>query len=263
MLLMLVMLMSVVSSATSIYVCPGESVRYGNRKCNHDPTHRVCAKLFNRTGQPLMWGNGNFWTITEGKMFRWLQSSCGPRSAEAYLGQPSLRDTETDIAAELTTGWDDQIRGRWPSGTDWCVCMRAIAKLVVIVGCKNVHIDCGATDITHVMREYEDGGVDLAPAKKCLKKKCCPPQGACEDASGWKESDQYLLATPQLSDASVPVVVKGIRSNSFLTTSMLSGFAAGAALVVGAYVLISKTWKWTNAAAETAPCDDTTSEAME
>ena len=28
-----------------IEVCPGEGPRYGDFKCNHDGTHRVCAKL--------------------------------------------------------------------------------------------------------------------------------------------------------------------------------------------------------------------------
>ena len=32
-------------SSDDIAVCPGEGLRYGDRKCNHDPTHRVCAQL--------------------------------------------------------------------------------------------------------------------------------------------------------------------------------------------------------------------------
>lgn len=29
----------------NIQECPGESDRYGDFKCNHDNTHRVCAQL--------------------------------------------------------------------------------------------------------------------------------------------------------------------------------------------------------------------------
>jgi hypothetical protein len=30
--------------AHAIDVCPGEGPRYGDYKCNHDGTHRVCAQ---------------------------------------------------------------------------------------------------------------------------------------------------------------------------------------------------------------------------
>ena len=32
-----------------IAVCPGEGPRYGDFKCNHDRTHRVCAQLLDST----------------------------------------------------------------------------------------------------------------------------------------------------------------------------------------------------------------------
>ena len=45
--------------------CPGEGPRYGDYKCNHDGTHRVCAKLVDEsTSQPLQWGAKDFWAIT-------------------------------------------------------------------------------------------------------------------------------------------------------------------------------------------------------
>lgn len=40
------------------------------------------------------------------------------------------------------------------------------------MGCDNVHIDCGATDLQYVEGRFTDGGVNLAPAKACLLKKC-------------------------------------------------------------------------------------------
>ena len=50
----------------NIEVCPGEGPRYGDFKCNHDGTHRVCARLVDEeTKQPLSWtgpsGGADFW----------------------------------------------------------------------------------------------------------------------------------------------------------------------------------------------------------
>ncbi len=53
------------SVVAALDVCPGEGPRYGDFKCNHDATHRVCAKLIDGpTEQPLRWGKGDFWEIT-------------------------------------------------------------------------------------------------------------------------------------------------------------------------------------------------------
>ena len=54
------------TSVDAISVCPGEGNRYGDFKCDHDPTHRVCAQLLEpETSTPLAWDNGkDFWQIT-------------------------------------------------------------------------------------------------------------------------------------------------------------------------------------------------------
>merc|ERR1712224_472265 len=122
--------------AQSVAVCPGESGRYGDHKCNHDQTHRVCAQLLDSSGQPMEWGSGNFWQIT---------------------GQTAWQ-------------WDNQIRAN--NGDSWCICMWATAHLIESAGCENVHLRCDSTDVQYVMQSYSDGGVDLAPAKDCLQKKC-------------------------------------------------------------------------------------------
>eukprot|EP00927_Polykrikos_kofoidii_P052318 TRINITY_DN460_c0_g1_i7.p1 TRINITY_DN460_c0_g1~~TRINITY_DN460_c0_g1_i7.p1 ORF type:complete len:164 (-),score=22.57 TRINITY_DN460_c0_g1_i7:317-808(-) len=124
------------SGSMPISECPGEGDRYGDHKCNHDPTHRVCAKLLGSDGQPLSWGDGDFWNIT---------------------GQSEFK-------------WDAEIRAN--HGDSWCICMWATAKLIHNVGCDNVHLRCDATDVSYVMEQYTDGGVDLEPAKDCLRKKC-------------------------------------------------------------------------------------------
>eukprot|EP00928_Gymnodinium_smaydae_P037816 TRINITY_DN26204_c0_g1_i1.p1 TRINITY_DN26204_c0_g1~~TRINITY_DN26204_c0_g1_i1.p1 ORF type:complete len:231 (-),score=36.78 TRINITY_DN26204_c0_g1_i1:229-846(-) len=129
-------LLAQINLVVSIEVCPGEGARYGDHKCNHDPTHRVCARLLDNYGQPLSWGQGNFWQIT---------------------GQEAFQ-------------WDDQIRAN--HGDSWCICMWATATLIDRVGCDNVHLSCDASDIAYVEQQYTDGGVDLQPAKECLQKKC-------------------------------------------------------------------------------------------
>jgi hypothetical protein len=61
------------TGSSDIAVCPGEGPRYGDFKCNHDGTHRVCAQLV-ETGSstPLSWGPaGDFWEITGQKAFQW------------------------------------------------------------------------------------------------------------------------------------------------------------------------------------------------
>ena len=35
-----------------------------------------------------------------------------------------------------------------------------------------MHINCPATDVSHVLNSYQDGGWNLKEAKECLQKKC-------------------------------------------------------------------------------------------
>eukprot|EP00927_Polykrikos_kofoidii_P050103 TRINITY_DN4403_c1_g1_i1.p1 TRINITY_DN4403_c1_g1~~TRINITY_DN4403_c1_g1_i1.p1 ORF type:complete len:167 (+),score=31.87 TRINITY_DN4403_c1_g1_i1:112-612(+) len=142
-----------VTCSMSINVCPGEGDRYGDHKCNHDATHRVCAKLLGSDGTPLRWGNKDFWEIT---------------------GQTSVQ-------------WDDEIRKN--NGDSWCICMWATAKLVKQVGCANVHLRCDSTDVSYVMQKYTDGGEELQPAKQCLSNTCNSPALLEENAT----SDESLL----------------------------------------------------------------------
>ena len=58
------------------------------------------------------------------------------------------------------------------AGDSWCICMWATAELIKKVGCKNVHIDCAATDVQYVLSKYNDGGIPLSSAHDCLINKC-------------------------------------------------------------------------------------------
>mmetsp|Transcript_28263 Transcript_28263/g.66076 ORF Transcript_28263/g.66076 Transcript_28263/m.66076 type:complete len:161 (-) Transcript_28263:271-753(-) len=130
---------SATMGSSDIAVCPGEGDRYGDFKCNHDSTHRVCAQLVDQGGKPLAWGEkGDFWEITGQKAFQW---------PERIIEAPN-------------------------PGDSWCICMWATASLIERVGCDNVHLRCDATDVEYVFASYRDGGQDLSAAQMCLRKKC-------------------------------------------------------------------------------------------
>ena len=77
-------LMAMFSVASGIEVCPGEGARYGDFKCNHDSTHRVCAHLVDNSGgqcKELSWGKGTFWEITHQQAWNWKESVCNAVSA--------------------------------------------------------------------------------------------------------------------------------------------------------------------------------------
>lgn len=129
-----------------VTVCEGEGPRYGDFKCNHDGTHRICATLVkNETAsktsacEALNWGEkGSFWQITGQERWNWKKDVCG---------------------------------GPNP-GTNWCICMWAYARLIDQVGCDNTYIDCHATDIDFIMERKHDGRYPLDKTHECLRKKC-------------------------------------------------------------------------------------------
>eukprot|EP00440_Ansanella_granifera_P017980 gb/GFBE01019525.1/.p1 GENE.gb/GFBE01019525.1/~~gb/GFBE01019525.1/.p1 ORF type:complete len:208 (+),score=54.85 gb/GFBE01019525.1/:1-624(+) len=195
----LVALTLLLPAAADIAVCPGEGARYEDFKCNHDQTHRVCAKLLDSAGQPLAWGSkGNFWEIT---------------------GQTAFQ-------------WDSEIRAN--GGDSWCICMWATARLIMAAGCENVHIDCAATDVSYVEKSYMDGGVDLAPAKKCLEQKC-PSQGS---------------SYQRLSDATMPEVDAGAAVSAKSSAPLTLAAVAAAAIGSVAVFMVRRSQPMTSAEAE-------------
>ena len=135
------------SRSRSASSCPGEGPRYGDFKCNHDGTHRVCAQLVDQaTSAPLAWGEGrDFWQLTNQKAWQWDRTIVNPPNA----------------------------------GDSWCICMWATASLIEQVGCDNVHLRCESTDVEYVLSSYHDGGHKLDAAHECLRKKCELPGRAC------------------------------------------------------------------------------------
>ncbi|XP_063685543.1 uncharacterized protein LOC134819509 isoform X2 [Bolinopsis microptera] len=140
-----------ISGYPPIQPCPGEGPRYGDFKCNHDRTHRVCAQLVdNSEGQckELAWNDDqqSFWQITGQQKWNWKTNICNPPNP----------------------------------GDSWCICMWATESLIAKVGCDNVHINCEATDIPYLLRSVSDGGWDLSTSRECIKKKCPEPKNRPE-----------------------------------------------------------------------------------
>jgi len=138
-------------NAKEVVPCPGDD--RGDRKCNHDRTHRVCAKLVDNTNgqcKRLKWGTKDFWEITDQVKWEWSKLIC---SDEDRYGEPK------------------------PSGEHWCICMWATERLINKVGCDNVHFECDATDVNYILGEYLDRDVngevvEITNAKCCMLKKC-------------------------------------------------------------------------------------------
>merc|ERR1712107_679076 len=133
-------------------VCPGEGPRYGDYKCIHDRTHRVCAKLVEDkdTCNEVRWSGSSFWDITGQGRWNWKRSVCG---------------------------------GPNP-GDSWCICMWATANLVAEVGCDNMDINCAATDVDYVLRSRYDGGWNLSNFNMSQRK--------MREAIRWKIQEQEL-----------------------------------------------------------------------
>jgi len=96
-----------------VSVCPGEGPRYGDYKCIHDRTHRVCAKLVDNSNgrcDALSWNsNGqSFWQITGQE--RW--------------------------------NWKDRICNAPNPGDSWCICLWATANLIDAVNSLQLAISC-------------------------------------------------------------------------------------------------------------------------
>ena len=145
--------------------CPGDT--RGDRRCNHDSTHRVCAKIGIE--------DTSFWQFTG-------QSSwCGTKG--------SIKHKIALILLIFSPGFYGGPHGSLPrcppSEPSWCICKWATARWIAGEGCgEAVQFDCDATDVCDLKASYHDFSVDLKPAHDCMQKKCqkqwedCPDMGA-------------------------------------------------------------------------------------
>lgn len=134
-------------NVASIDPCPGDT--RGDKRCNQDITHRVCAKI----GLP----GTSFWEFTG------QQNWCGTRGNYHPYYSPFGADVRCPAV-----------------NPSWCICKWATARWIKGEGCNDsVQINCEATDICDLKSSYTDFNVDLQPAHDCLKKKCPIQWEAC------------------------------------------------------------------------------------
>jgi len=143
-LLVVLIVSAVVGATLALKPCPGDT--RGDRRCNHDPTHRVCAKI----GVP----GSSFWEFT---------------------GQTSWCETVGHYGGE----YGDLPRCPLDKPT-WCICKWATARWIAGEGCGDtVEFDCEATDVCNLKNSYTDYSVDLKPAHDCMMQKCKAQWDAC------------------------------------------------------------------------------------
>merc|ERR1711973_546807 len=131
---------------TALEPCPGDT--RGDRRCNFDGTHRVCAKI----GVP----NTSFWKFT---------------------GQQNWCNTAGDYYGK----WGKNLRCTRDKPS-WCICKWATASWIKGQGCdETIQFNCEATDVCNVKMSYKDYGHDMKPAHDCLAEKCKKQWDACPD----------------------------------------------------------------------------------
>lgn len=131
------------SQVYSLSVCLGDT--RGDRKCNHDSTHRVCAMIGLKDTSFWHFTNQKSWCNTRGHYY-------GP-----YGHMPRCP----------------------PDNPTWCICKWALAKWIAGEGCDSVQIDCQATDICNLKNSYSDYNVILTGAHECVEQKCPNEWSAC------------------------------------------------------------------------------------
>jgi len=163
----IIVLAVIIGGAVGLKPCPGDT--RGDRRCNHDSTHRVCAKIGVK--------GTSFWEFTG------QTSWCG---TIGHYGGP-YGDRPRCPAEEPT----------------WCICKWATASWIKGEGCTDsVEFDCEATDVCNLKSSYTDFNVDLAPAHDCIMKKCkqqwdnCP-EGYSSSAANQLWVGQIPRGTPE------------------------------------------------------------------
>jgi len=144
--LLVVAVATLLTVEATIKPCPGDT--RGDKRCNHDSTHRVCANIGLE--------GTSFWEFT---------------------GQTSWCDTRGDYGGKY--GNDKRCP---PNNPSWCICKWATARWIKGEGCnESVTFDCEATDVCNLKASYTDFNDDLGPAHDCMKIKCPEQWNACPD----------------------------------------------------------------------------------
>merc|ERR1712142_386465 len=155
--LLLAVFVVMVGEVVGLEPCPGDT--RGDKRCNFDSTHRVCAKIG-------VLGT-SFWRFTG------QQSWCETRGS--YYGEH---------------GNDLRCPRNEPT---WCICKWATAKWIAGEGCNDsIQFNCAATDVCNLRRSFYDFDTDLKPAHDCVKQKCKEQWDACsEEELGCQDDNEY------------------------------------------------------------------------
>merc|ERR1712183_17270 len=138
-----------------IVPCPGDT--RGDKRCNFDSTHRVCAKIGVE--------GTSFWKFTG------QTSWCNTRG---FYWAPFGRELRCP-----------------PQQPSWCICKWATASWIKGEGCTDaIEFNCLATDVCDLKQSYKDYGVNLKPAHDCIAKKCKKEWDACPERDPTKNNNQ-------------------------------------------------------------------------
>jgi len=144
--LLLSTLLFITASVSTLEPCPGDT--RGDKRCNFDGTHRVCAKI----GGP----NTSFWRFTG------QQSWCQTKGS---YGGPNGRDMRCPLDKPT-----------------WCICKWATARWIKGQTCdETIQFNCEATDVCNLKRSFTDFGTELKAAHDCMAIKCPTQWEACGD----------------------------------------------------------------------------------
>lgn len=190
-----------VYAQTEMNVCEGDT--RGDRKCNHDSTHRVCAKI-----------------------------GLDDTSFFAFTGQTDWCGT---IGYYANSPFGNEPRCP-PEKPTWCICKWATADWISGETCNDsVEIDCGATDICFgsngLYFSYTDYNTNLHPARECVKEKCAQQWAECEAANG----DGQSVDSDAETDSSQRTSSSSSKASK---SSLLVGLACGAVGIVLLAVLV-------------------------
>eukprot|EP00746_Dinoflagellata_sp_MGD_P014410 gnl/MRDRNA2_/MRDRNA2_131561_c0_seq1.p1 gnl/MRDRNA2_/MRDRNA2_131561_c0~~gnl/MRDRNA2_/MRDRNA2_131561_c0_seq1.p1 ORF type:complete len:259 (-),score=35.23 gnl/MRDRNA2_/MRDRNA2_131561_c0_seq1:52-762(-) len=181
-------------------ICPGQPQIEGNVHCNITNT-RVCLKVL-RHDDDDSWTPLTFTTKSKEKKNYW-----------EITNQTHIMQDEVNLNED----------------TSQCVSMWASTKLIKAIGCKQVPLECGASDIGYVLDQFMDEKVSLGPLRECLRTRCCPG-GKCADV---EEVDKK--PTPSKSSS----IFNGLWDLGYFMLSCMVQLTTWIAIILGGVNIIT------------------------
>jgi len=153
-------------SSAALDICPGESDRYYDFKCQHGSTHRICAQLVSdeKTCSPLPWGDNDDLNDNALKLKDFWQ-----------LTSPASSTSSASVANDLSSLQRKQMCNSPNSGVHQCIDLWTFSRIIDTVGCDvavGKHVKCESTDVDFVIARWRDGGKRMEKAIECLEEYC-------------------------------------------------------------------------------------------